>query len=193
MKSGSPFLNDCLQSAMNPVTPILEIQTGKLKGRRLLFAVESAVVGRGDQARIRIASPEVSRMHCRLTRQEDSVLVEDLGSRNGTFVDGRPVRGRALLEQGSTLTVGPISLRLLGDDVTEDRPSLPGVSIAGRRGRQSEAVSEDHIVSWLSDHELAIPAALTETLSETLLPEIFMTQSTRHQLQKRFAPEATAP
>jgi pSer/pThr/pTyr-binding forkhead associated (FHA) protein len=62
-------------------------------------------VGRAPRADFVVDAPLVSRLHCRLTLQDDGVLVEDLESTNGTFVNGRRVR-KGLLASGDMLRVG---------------------------------------------------------------------------------------
>jgi pSer/pThr/pTyr-binding forkhead associated (FHA) protein len=62
-------------------------------------------VGRAPRADFVVDAPLVSRIHCRLTLQDDGVLVEDLDSTNGTFVNGTRVK-RILLASGDTLRVG---------------------------------------------------------------------------------------
>ncbi|MGN6634673.1 MAG: FHA domain-containing protein, partial [Oryzihumus sp.] len=52
------------------------------------------VVGRGAEAAIRIEDPDLSRRHARITVRHAGVTVEDLGSTNGTVVDGDPLAGR---------------------------------------------------------------------------------------------------
>jgi pSer/pThr/pTyr-binding forkhead associated (FHA) protein len=62
-------------------------------------------VGRAPRADFVVDAPLVSRIHCRLTLQDDGVLVEDLDSTNGTFVNGSRVR-KGLLASGDVLRVG---------------------------------------------------------------------------------------
>jgi pSer/pThr/pTyr-binding forkhead associated (FHA) protein len=62
-------------------------------------------VGRAPRADFVVDAPLVSRLHCRLTLQDDGVLVEDLDSTNGTFVNGSRVR-KGLLASGDLLRVG---------------------------------------------------------------------------------------
>lgn len=64
-------------------------------------------VGRAPRADFVVDAPLVSRLHCRLTLQDDGVLVEDLESTNGTFVNGQRVR-KGLLATGDVLRVGRI-------------------------------------------------------------------------------------
>ena len=66
-------------------------------------------IGRGAQADFIFEAPLVSRIHCRLTADQTGQLVmEDLGSTNGTSVNGRPT-ARAGLRSLDTLTVGRLT------------------------------------------------------------------------------------
>ena len=68
-----------------------------------------AVVGRSHGNTVRIPSSEVSRQHCRLLVEDGLVTVEDLGSVNGTFLNGQRIRGAELVRPGDTLEVGPVT------------------------------------------------------------------------------------
>jgi predicted component of type VI protein secretion system len=91
---------------------VLEIVEGPEAGRRLPLsgAVE---IGRDPAADVPLLQDElVSRRHVRLTPRDDGVAVEDLDSRNGTFVDGDQIFGPAELAPGSQLLVGVTVLEL---------------------------------------------------------------------------------
>ena len=64
-------------------------------------------VGRATFADLVVDASFLSRVHCRLTAREDVLLVEDLRSTNGTFVNGRRVE-RAALGDGDRLAVGRV-------------------------------------------------------------------------------------
>jgi predicted component of type VI protein secretion system len=61
---------------------------------------------------IRIKSSQVSRRHCEIVETGDKLTLRDLGSANGTFVNGKRVIGQQLLKPGDEVTVGSITLRL---------------------------------------------------------------------------------
>jgi len=65
------------------------------------------VVGRGREAQVRIPASEVSRRHARIVVATASTTVEDLESRNGTFVRGRPVHRATPLADGDEVAFGP--------------------------------------------------------------------------------------
>ena len=54
--------------------------------------------------------PGVSRLHARILVSGQEARIEDLGSKNGTFVDGRPVDDPRILNDGAEVRVGPIAL-----------------------------------------------------------------------------------
>lgn len=68
------------------------------------------VIGRSADCRLKIASAEVSRKHCKILNTPTTVLIEDLGSSNGTIVNGRAiVPGIATpLTNGAQILVGPV-------------------------------------------------------------------------------------
>ena len=66
-------------------------------------------IGRSPGAEFKLDRPLVSRLHCQLTADEDSVHVKDLDSTNGTFVNGKRVR-TAELKDGDTLGIGRVEL-----------------------------------------------------------------------------------
>jgi pSer/pThr/pTyr-binding forkhead associated (FHA) protein len=67
-----------------------------------------AVVGRSRGNTVRIPSSEVSRQHCRLAIANGLVTIEDLGSVNGTFLNGQKIHETEVVRPGDTLEVGPV-------------------------------------------------------------------------------------
>jgi diguanylate cyclase (GGDEF)-like protein len=70
-------------------------------------------LGRSRSADVRIDETGVSRVHCTLSQVADGYVVKDLGSTNGTFVNGRPV-SEVLLRHGERLQLGPEAVVQLG-------------------------------------------------------------------------------
>lgn len=67
---------------------------------------EGAVLGRGDMAEIRLDDPFASGRHARLTRQGGVVVLEDLGSTNGTYLNEELLGGPAPLHPGDRVRIG---------------------------------------------------------------------------------------
>ena len=90
----------------------LEVVSGPEDGRRFALERPAMTIGRLPSCDISLPlDPSVSRNHARLMRDGSDCVVEDLGSRYGTEVDGVPVRPRAPLRDGSVLRVGETYLR----------------------------------------------------------------------------------
>ena len=67
---------------------------------------EGAVMGRGDQAEIRLEDPFASSRHARLTRQGAVIVIEDLGSTNGTYLNEELLSGPQPLHAGDRVRIG---------------------------------------------------------------------------------------
>jgi predicted component of type VI protein secretion system len=94
----------------------MDYQLLVVRGRSALEALSLldgvTTVGRHDTCHIRIKSSQVSRKHCELFERKGLLMVKDLGSANGTLVNGKKVEGQRVLEPGDELTLGPISFRV---------------------------------------------------------------------------------
>ncbi len=67
---------------------------------------DGAVLGRGDQVDIQLEDSFASTSHARLMPQGDVVVLEDLGSTNGTYLNGEPLRGPQPLHVGDRIRIG---------------------------------------------------------------------------------------
>jgi DNA-binding winged helix-turn-helix (wHTH) protein len=68
------------------------------------------LIGRGDDVTVRADSGSVSRHHARIIVRGDEAVLEDLGSKNGTFVMGARINGVHVLRDGDQIHVGPVIL-----------------------------------------------------------------------------------
>ncbi len=95
--------------AIRPLASLL-VRSGAMKGERL--SVRSPVVnlGRADFNELRIPDASVSTSHAKLQLREGVWVVSDLGSTNGTFVDGERVTEEVAVPPGATLRLGDVAL-----------------------------------------------------------------------------------
>ncbi|MDX2094244.1 MAG: FHA domain-containing protein [Kofleriaceae bacterium] len=93
--------------------PSLEVERGPVVGlkRPLPPPVSTLVIGRGEEAQWIILDEDLSRTHVEVRRGWDGVTLHDLGSRNGTRVDGKPITEGQPLRDGQTLELGKLVLR----------------------------------------------------------------------------------
>jgi predicted component of type VI protein secretion system len=86
----------------------LLVVRGQPQGKSLLFPQGEFVIGRGDECHIRPNSSWVSRQHCMLRITDEALYLRDLGSTNGTLVNGSRLIGECPLVQGDQIQVGPL-------------------------------------------------------------------------------------
>ncbi|WP_435005289.1 FHA domain-containing protein [Tundrisphaera lichenicola] len=94
----------------------MDFQLVVLRGRSATTALKLGdgvtTAGRHDECQLRIKSSEVSRRHCQFFEKNGMLLVKDMGSSNGTFLNGKKIEGQRVLEPGDELSIGPVKLRV---------------------------------------------------------------------------------
>jgi pSer/pThr/pTyr-binding forkhead associated (FHA) protein len=78
--------------------------------RRFILSEGESVLGRDPEADIHVEHGSVSRRHARISIRTGTVILEDLQSRNGTFIGGRRIESPAELHDGDVIGLGPITL-----------------------------------------------------------------------------------
>jgi pSer/pThr/pTyr-binding forkhead associated (FHA) protein len=91
----------------------LKILHGSSAGKEIKIPVPKCIIGRGDDCHLRPQSDAVSRQHCTIITTDTEVIVRDMSSRNGTYVNGERVGEEAVLLTGDVLRVGPLEFELL--------------------------------------------------------------------------------
>jgi len=89
----------------------LVVASGKSAGRTISIKRNKLLVGRAEECDVRPLSEEVSRRHCAVIVGPADAWVEDLGSRNGTFVNGQRVP-QAVAGPGDAIRIGSSELRV---------------------------------------------------------------------------------
>jgi hypothetical protein len=83
-------------------------------------------IGRGQEAKLKLVHPLVSRVHCEIYEQDEQLMVRDMASLNGTFVDDQRVADEMALPSGCRLTVGSASFHVFyGADYDRPLPVKP--------------------------------------------------------------------
>ena len=86
-----------------------KLRVGTAAGLRAGSAYDlsgGALLGRGESADIRLEDTFASSQHARLVPQGDVMVIEDLGSTNGTYLNGEPLRGPQPLHVGDSIRIG---------------------------------------------------------------------------------------
>jgi pSer/pThr/pTyr-binding forkhead associated (FHA) protein len=121
----------------------LVILTGRHRGARLNLPEKTVVVGRDEDCAVRLNTHEVSRRHCTLLVNGDEIRVNDLESRNGTFINDVEVKEESILKPGDILRVGPMRFQM-----ETQRPDLPEAP-----PEEFPSPTDDSITNWLAEDE----------------------------------------
>ena len=107
----------------------LVVRQGAQVGTTFSIVMPEAVLGRDETAEISVRDPEVSRRHARVIWQSGSYYVEDMGSTNGTFLNGALVVSPQALQPGDTIGIGQ-TLLVFQMQVGAVLPQATGISEA---------------------------------------------------------------
>jgi len=113
------------------------------------------IIGRSGYAKIKLPASTVSRNHCELYEYEGQLAVRDLGSSNGTVVNGHRINAPTFFTAEDELTVGPVTLRLVGD-LSASASSAPASD-----ARSDSVAAAGSVGSSESSHQ-PVPAAESE-------------------------------
>jgi hypothetical protein len=100
----------------------LRVLDGKHEGKSIPLSVKKFLVGREQDCQLRPNSDLVSRHHCVFTIDDFSVRLRDLGSTNGTYVNGTRLTGVVVLQPGDQVSIGKLNLELV---VLAEAPFAP--------------------------------------------------------------------
>jgi len=100
-------------------------------GQQTIEFSESKVlsIGRDKANDIVLNAPTISRVHAQVERIGQRYRVKDLGSGNGTFVNGQALRGETWVSPGDTLHIGPYRLQVGAEKITQLDETAGGVSV----------------------------------------------------------------
>jgi hypothetical protein len=119
---------------------VLRFISGKYQGGEFPIASEKPIlIGRSSDLDMVLVEDMVSRKHARISMQGEQIWIEDLGSTNGTFVNGEKIK-RARLKEGDRVLIGTSILKLIASDAPRDgmdaKRELESVAQARRTSQQ---------------------------------------------------------
>ncbi len=134
--------------------------------------VPPVVVGREPpKGGLRLDQSPVSRLHAKLTPGPDGWRIEDLDSRNGTFVDGRRIGAPTALRDGAEIRIGDALFKFVPRDVASYTPYGVDGSMAAGASRRSSALPELVGGSRMDDVASSVEAVARTDLSAMLRGE----------------------
>ena len=128
---------------------------GKHAGQELQVKGPKFFIGRAEDCHLRPRSDLVSRHHCAILVGEGYAAIRDFDSRNGTYVNGEPVKGEQPLKTGDHLKVGQLEfeVRLTVDVGGKKKPKVHSVQEAAARTVESADDDDLDLSSWLDDED----------------------------------------
>jgi len=138
--------------------PILTVIEGKYTNQYWVIDQPEMVLGRDDECDIVLPERQISRQHIRVTRVENQFFIEDLESRNGTWINGQRIQGKQELFDGDEVHVAlAIRMRFIGSGATAPLPFELPENIGGRLrlDRESRRV-------FIEDEEIDPPLSLPQ-------------------------------
>src|SRR5512141_2555797 len=109
----------------------LVMRSGPTPGATFSLEGDQLIIGRDTSSNIAINDAEISRKHARLTFQGGKYVIEDLGSTNGTFVNGQRLASPAVLKSGDVVSLGE-QIVLMYEALAGD----PGATVMSARKSQ---------------------------------------------------------
>jgi predicted component of type VI protein secretion system len=156
----------------------LHVVQGKANVKEIVLGRET-LIGRGSECNLKIASSQVSRRHCRIVVTDDRVLMTDLGSANGTLVEGQPLTPNTPTPVGPNVEVeiGPLKFAVrfsppagispASDDTARNPDTVKSDRAVPRKGSESETV--DYVPDERRKRELREAVARATASSKATL------------------------
>lgn len=137
----------------------LKVVGGKQHGSLIPLQTKKFLVGREQDCQLRPSSESVSRHHCVFTVDDFGVRLRDLGSTNGTFVNGHRVQGQVILQPGDRILIGKLEFEIV----------MEGAVAAVQHARNETSVGSVSDAGFLLSDLAETPEAaqLNQTLEES--------------------------
>src|SRR5579863_5159588 len=120
MQDPSPKVPAAPNPRAAPRSFIFRFISGKYQGGEFPIVPEKQIiVGRSSDLDMVLVEDMVSRKHARIAMQNEQIWIEDLGSTNGTFVNGEKIK-RARLKEGDRVLIGTSILKVIAGDAGRD-------------------------------------------------------------------------
>lgn len=149
----------------------LKVLEGAKHGAKIAIKKAEFTIGRSQSCSLCAGSSAVSRQHCMISRDESKVTVRDMGSRNGTLVNGNKIEGTVELASGDEITVGPLKFLLTISTSLNSvkKPEVKSVAeaVARTASKTTDSVGDADISEWLVGPSSALNETQTIRIDDT--------------------------
>ena len=140
----------------------LKVLGGSRAGMEIPLKKAKFVIGRASGCSLRAGSDAISRRHTEITLTRSSVTIADLGSRNGTFVNGERISKPTPIKSGDEVRIGPLRFELVVAHGLNTQKKDRVKDVAGATARSAERSQDDR-----EDYEASITQWLTSPASDS--------------------------
>lgn len=128
----------------------LRVMRGSNTGKEIGLKGPKFLIGRSEECQLQARSDAISRQHCAILVRSTGLVARDLGSRNGTFVNGNRIEGDQPLQNGDVLQVGPLEFSVI--------IHVPAATAVPAGGKQAADKVGDLVGQWLDELDEPGPA-----------------------------------
>lgn len=156
--------------------PKLVVLSQGLAGLSYELKTDKITVGRVEDNSFQVSDPSVSSHHCEILLKGTEVIVRDLNSTNGTFINGKELKGEAAIPAGQVLRLGQVEIRVEGIEsgpvkkaVDRTQVIAKGVKIDDLGATQSASFTKDSPFAKKSNNGTKLFIALAIVLGIVIL------------------------
>jgi len=168
-----------------PWLQITDRDTGAVE--RVVITKPSFVIGKLGSNDLCLDKQNISRAHCQIVSINGNYIIRDLGSRNGTYVEGRRIAGEVPLQDGTRIDLGAIHI-IFHATQAEDTRAKPA---PGTRSRvQAQRTARAATAAAPGDTRRLVPSELKKKIHERLLADLDLrhtdiTEDTEDELREK--------
>jgi uncharacterized protein DUF4388/FHA domain-containing protein len=156
--AGHPHMNDRPRYALRFIS-------GKYQGGEFPLRMNrEIIIGRSSDLDMVLVEDMVSRRHAKISSTDGDVYIQDMGSTNGTFVNGEKIAGRAQLHEGDRILVGTSIIKV--------------VAVEGSVAQQSEAEARRRLEAGAQQRQQTQGRPMSGVIEEIPLPDLLQLLST---------------
>ena len=111
------------------------------------------VLGRAASCDLTLPDPSISRQHAEIRFEDGSCILSDLGSANGTLLNGKPLAGSVAIKPNDRITLASIDLTLITDATTPPPPRNTELTLTDLRQTTGAEISWTDVAAWRTDRE----------------------------------------
>ncbi len=147
----------------------IKFLSGPLAGSSVIMQKDQYTIGRNPDCDLQINSNGISKNHCRLVVTNEEVIIEDLNSRNGTFIDGKKI-SRAKIEPGQKISINQSLMEVIS--INENLIQMPyNQNTQTQNSSENEEAPEDSAEK--SPEHLSIPEKLKLYIDRVAMPGVY--------------------